>query len=124
MSTHCGIAIKTEKGYCGIYCHFEGYYDYMYPMLTQNYNSAELAANLISKGNASYIDKLLNPTSDYHKFVTPEPGVSMFYYRDRGEDWSDVAPKLYTKEEFLSTFYHAYIFEDGMWNAYLGSEKI
>ena len=63
MSTHCGIAIKTEKGYETIYCHHDGYPDYMWPMLTENYNSEALAAKLVSFGDASYIEKKL----DYYK---------------------------------------------------------
>lgn len=120
MSTHCGIAFKTDKGYETIYCHSDGYTEYMWPMLTEHYNSEELARKLVSLGDASYIDEKLEPTSDYHKFNTPEPKVSMFYHRDRGEDWSDVAPKTYTKEELKKHYYYAYAWEDGGWNMLVG----
>ena len=33
MSTNSTIAVKTEKGYEGIYCHWDGYPEYMYPLL-------------------------------------------------------------------------------------------
>ena len=46
MSTHCGIAVKTEKGYETIYCHWNGYPEYMLPMLNNNYKSEELAKKL------------------------------------------------------------------------------
>ena len=52
MSTHCGISVKTEKGYETIYCHHDGYPKYMYPMLMNNYNSEELASKLIGFGDA------------------------------------------------------------------------
>ena len=68
MATHCGIAVKTEEGYKTIYCHHDGYESYMYPMLTKNYNTEERATDLVSLGDASYIDKKLEPTSDFHKF--------------------------------------------------------
>ena len=115
MSTHCGIAIKTEEGYETIYCHYDGYPEYMLPMLTENYNSEELARNLVNLGDASYIDILLEPTEDYHKFGMPEPRVSMFYHRDRGEPWKDVAPQTFTREELCSRFYYAYAWEDDQW---------
>jgi hypothetical protein len=129
MSTQCGIAVKTEKGYDTIYVHSDGYPEYMWPMLTENYNSEELAAKLVSLGDASYIDKKLEPTSDFHKFGTPEPNVSMFYHRDRGDDWEDVSPALYQHHErkrLLREWYYLYIFDPGLgcWTFYKDGRKI
>lgn len=124
MATQCGIAIKTEKGYDTIYCHHDGYHKYMWPMLTKNYNSEELAAKLVSLGDASYIEEKLEPTSDFHKFGMPEPRVSMFYHRDKGDDWSETRPQTFTKSYLLSSFYFVYIWEDGQWNAYKGQRKV
>lgn len=124
MSTHCGIAVKTEKGYNTIYVHHDGYESYMWPMLTKNYNTEELAAKLVSLGDASYIDKKLEPTSDFHKFGTPEPDVCIFYHRDRGERWEQNAPQVFTKTTVVNDFYYAYIWEDGQWSAYKNGRKI
>jgi hypothetical protein len=124
MSTQCGIAIKTEKGYETIYVHSDGYPEYMWPMLTENYNSEELATKLVSLGDASYIDRLIAPTSDFHKFGTPEPDVSMFYHRDRGEAWDDVAPATFTSKELFSHYYYSYVWKDGCWNFYKGGRKV
>jgi hypothetical protein len=117
MSTPCAIAIKSGETYQTIYCHYDGYPKYMLPMLKANYNSLELAAKLISFGDASYIEKKLEPTEEFHKFGTPEPDVCMFYHRDRGEDWNSCAPTCYTKSELLkqSQFEYIYYF-DGEWN--------
>lgn len=124
MSTHCGIAIKTEKGYDTIYVHSDGYPDYMWPMLTENYNSEELATKLVSLGDASFIDKKLEPTEDYHKFSTPEPNVSMFYHRDRNEDWEDVKPECYNKKEIFNQFYYSYIWEGDSWHFYKSGREV
>jgi hypothetical protein len=125
MSTQCGIAIKSEKGYETIYVHSDGYPDYMWPMLTENYNSEELAAKLVSLGDASFIDEKLEPTPfSFHSFNTREPGVSIFYHRDRGDYWLEVAPAAYTKKEMFSCFYYSYIWENGCWNFYKGGRKI
>jgi hypothetical protein len=120
MATSCGIALRAGETFTTIYCHNDGYPDYMLPMLQNNYNSLELAAKLVSYGDASYIDKKLEPTSDFHKFGTPEPNVCMFYHRDRGEDWHHTMPTCYTKNELFkqSAFEYIYIFEDGRWNVY------
>ena len=125
MSTQCGIAVKTEKGYETIYVHSDGYDSYMWPMLTNNYNSEELAKKLVSFGDASYIDEKLEPTSDFHKFNTPEPRICMFYHRDRGEPWEDVAPRTYNNiKEISSRFFYVYVWKDGEWNAYQGERKV
>lgn len=115
MSTQCGIAIKTEKGYETIYCHHDGYPEYMWPMLTGNYNSEELAKKLISMGDASYIAENIE-TNLPHSFDRPRYDTCCFYHRDRGEDYSKT---LYpTKQELLDTYYYAYIWEDGRWKGY------
>ena len=123
MSTHCGISIKTEKGYETIYCHFDGYPAYMYPMLTKNYNSEELATKLVSLGYASSIDKYLEPATKYHTFDNPEQDVCVFYHRDRGEDWISNQPRAYTKQQLFSNYYYSYVWEDGKWTFYQGGRK-
>ena len=117
MSTHCGIAVKTEEGYNTIYCHFDGYPKYMFTLLTENYNSEELATKLVSLGDASYITERLEPTPGVtHTFDTPEEGVSVFYHRDRGEDWEHTKPAVYkTKQKLYSDYYYAYVFDKGRW---------
>lgn len=120
MSTSCGIALRSGDTYQTVYCHMDGYPSYMLPMLRNNYNSVDLAAKLISYGDASYIEKNIEPTSDFHRFGRPEPGVCMFYHRDRGEDWESCRSVCYTKRELFKQpgFEFVYIFEDGRWNAY------
>lgn len=124
MSTQCGIAIKTENGYYDtIYVHADGYPDYMWPMLTKNYNSEELATKLVSFGDASYIAEKLE-TAMPHSFDNPQWDTCCFYHRDRGENWNDVAPGQFTKKDVFSRFYYSYIWEDGKWNFYKGGKKV
>jgi hypothetical protein len=124
MSTHCGIAVKTEKGYNTIYVHHDGYESYMYPMLTKNYNTEERATDLVALGDASCIEERMVPSRDSgHSFDNPEDGVCIFYHRDRGERWEHTQPDLLTKAEVLYN-YHAYIWEDGQWDAYKNGRKI
>ena len=121
MSTNCGIAIKTEKGYETIYVHSDGYPEYMWSMLTKNYNSEELAAKLVGMGDASCIDEQLAPIpGTLHSFEARQRGVSVFYHRDRGDDWSEVAPAVFEKKDIFNGFYYSYIWEDGHWNFYTG----
>jgi hypothetical protein len=121
MSTQCGVAIKKENGYETIYVHSDGYPAYMWPVLTKHHNSEEHATKIVSLGDASFIDELIEPTSDYHTFGMPEPRVSMFYHRDRGEDFHNITYK--TKRELFSSYYYSYIWEDGKWNCYVGGRR-
>lgn len=123
MSTQCGVAIKTEKGYDTIYVHSDGYPSYMWPMLTENYNSEELAAKLVSMGDASYISDNLEPKGP-HSFEHPDFAVCCFYHRDRGERWDQVAPITYLEKELFSIFYYSYVWENGCWNFYKGGRKV
>ena len=124
MSTPCALLVKTEDGYLTTYCHFDGYTDYMFPMLVKNYNSYEKALALVSLGDASYIAEKLEPTTDTHSFEHPEEGVCVFYHRDRGEDWLMNEPYYVNKEPRLHQFHYAYVFEDGYWTAYERAQKL
>lgn len=123
MSTNSGIALRSGDTYQAIYCHWDGYPSYMLPMLRENYNSLELAAKLISYGDASSIEKKLEPDpSRPHSFDYNQcqDDVCVFYHRDRGDDWERCKPACYTFDELFrqSAFQFVYIFEDGQWNAY------
>ncbi len=120
MSTHCGIAVKSGNTYKTIYCHWDGYPSYMFPMLKDNYNSEATANKLVDFGDASYIAKYLEPSTEAHSFDHPEKDVSVFYYRDRKE--KNLGLEHYTKEQVLDTYYYAYIFEDGEWHCYVDGE--
>jgi hypothetical protein len=124
MSTQCCIAIKSENGYDTIYVHSDGYPEYMWPMLTENYNSEELAAKLVSFGDASCICERLEPRiAGTHSFDYREKDVCVFYHRDRGENWNDVAPACYSKREMFNRFFYAYIWEDGQWKFFEGGKE-
>ena len=125
MATHCGVSIKTDKGYETIYCHNDGSPEHMLPVLTKNYNSEALAARLISYGDASFIADKLKPTTSFHTFDSPERGVCIFYHRDRHEPWEDNEPAFYsTKQELTGYFYYTYLWQDGCWTFYKGGKKV
>ena len=126
MSTNSTVAVKTDAGYNIIYVHWDGYFGYMYPMLSENYASLERATALVSFGDASFIAKRIMPSkgSD-HSFERPEEDVCVFYHRDRGEPWEHNKPEVKaTKEEVLKTQYYVYIFEDDRWRAYQGGVEV
>lgn len=124
MSTHCGIAIKTDKGYETIYCHHDGMTSRMLPKLQNYYNSETLANLLISGGDASSIGSKFESTNENHSFDNPEKDVCVFYHRDRGEDWTATRPTVYDKNRAFDTYYYLYIWENGCWTAYADGKKV
>ena len=121
MSTQCGVAIKTEKGYETIYVHSDGYPEYMWPMLTENYNSEEWARKLVDAGDASYIAEKFE-TDQPHSFAKPQYDTCCFYHRDRGEDFHNTT--FITKSELSTCYYYAYVWKDGQWNFYKCGKKV
>lgn len=127
MSTSSGIALRSGDTFETIYCHHDGYPEYMLPILRGNYNSFELASKLISFGDASSIGPRLEPNEgETHDFRNPAEGVCVFYHRDRGEDWLSCRSTCYLAPELhrQSGFEYVYIFEDGQWNAYRNGRKL
>lgn len=123
MSTPCMVAVKTEEGYLASYCHLDGYHDYMWPMLTENYNSEELALKLVSMGDASSVHKKLEPDTAHHSFNNPEEDVCVFYHRDRGDPWDFVRPELYKSEFKLAGLQaYVYVFQNGHWEELICDE--
>jgi hypothetical protein len=117
------VAVKTDTGYEAIYVHWDGYFSYMYPMLSENYGSMERATALVSFGDASFIDKRIMPSQgSKHSFEKPEEGVCIFYHRDRGEELKIF--RCHRKEELFKRQYYVYIFEDNMWRAYEGGVEV
>jgi hypothetical protein len=127
MSTNCGIALRQGETFTTIYCHWDGAPKTMLPMLRENYNSFELANKLISYGDASSIDKKLEPVPGVpHSFNQYQEDVCVFYHRDRGDGWNECSPICYTWNDLFRqpAFEYVYIFEDGQWNAYCNGRKL
>lgn len=127
MATTSGIALRSGDTYETIYCHWDGHPDTMLPILRGYYNSFELASKLISFGDASSINKNLEPAEGQpHDFMHPAEDTCVFYHRDRGEDWLSCRPTCYLAPELhrQSGFEYVYIFENGQWNAYASGRKL
>ena len=79
MSTNASINVFCADGkYRSIYLHWDGYPSHVLKTLRSKYNSQELAEEILALGDCSSLADTLDE--------------SEFYFRDRNEDWSDVAP--------------------------------
>jgi hypothetical protein len=69
-----------------IYCHFDGYPSNMIPLLRGHYNTIEKVRELMALGNLSILAERVKPEpGESHSYERPASGVTIAYYRDRGE---------------------------------------
>lgn len=124
MSTRCWIALANERnsGYRRIYCHNDGHPNRVGKILAEHYTDRDKVEKLISLGGISSLGEKIEPTDPKHSFETPEKGVTVFYTRDRGENWAINAPgKNFDLPDLVSAVIgqgdieYLYVFERGKW---------
>jgi hypothetical protein len=59
--------MKTDHGYSGIYCHFDGYIDTVGKRLNDFYNQPEQVKELIALGDLSSLGETLKKTVAFHR---------------------------------------------------------
>lgn len=121
MSTRSTIAVVLPNGKVHqSYCHWDGYPSHNGRLLQSHYNTQELAEELVNLGDISTLQERMHPTAAFgfgHSFDKPEPGVTVFYGRDRGEN--GVYARKYDNIEMYrlsgESEEYDYIFKDGEW---------
>ena len=96
MSTHAFIAKKiNENSYRTIYCHCDGYLEWVGRILVEDYNTPDKVDRLINLGDLSVLQSKLDPNPEFpHSFDNPQTGVTIAYGRDRRE--KDVDARVMT----------------------------
>jgi hypothetical protein len=122
MATRSTIAIKNSDGIIeSIYCHWDG--DSNGQILKEHYSTEDRVRELISHGNASYLEAEINPKGE-HSFEKPENGVCVFYGRDRGESGQE-KKKSSSFREWKQLFEeYNYLFVDGAWHLALNETNL
>ena len=120
MATRSNIAIVNEdKSISSIYCHWDGYPEYVGKLLLNHYNNVGIINELLDLGNLSNLDKNLYST-DIHTFDKPEEGVCVAYGRERGEKDQEaiVFEDLGEFEDSASNSWadYQYLFDNGKWS--------
>ena len=120
MATRSNIAIvNQDKSISSIYCHWDGYPEYVGKMLLNHYTTADIVTELLKLGNLRNLDKNVNPT-DIHTFDKPEEGVCIAYGRERGEKDQEaiVFEDLGEFEDSASNSWadYQYLFDNGKWS--------
>ncbi len=121
MATSSTIWIKTEKGFRGIYCHFDGYNSGVGEMLRTHYTDKSKIENLINLGSLSYLEpKFEIPAGISHSFNHPAKDITVAYHRDRGEDLLIYKAKdLKTARTYFKQYNYIFDSETSEWKNYL-----
>jgi len=117
MSTRSAIITKTENGYRGIYCHFDGYLSGVGKTLKEHYKDVSKVKDLIDLGFISCLGEEIVPRGNNHSYEHPEKGVTIAYARDMGEEKIEAFCGK-TAEEVSKKIGHngyVYVFENGEW---------
>ena len=126
MSTTATISriVKyTNKGakYQTIYVHWDGYLSGIGKKLLHYYTDESKIEELFKNGSMSSLGIRISPDQRFtHNFDHPQSCTCVFYFRDRGDDWSECKPWTYTVKQEKTACRHAngeynYLFKDGRW---------
>jgi hypothetical protein len=126
MSTRSRIGVMMDDDTVKqVYCHWDGYVEGVGFTLVENYDSIELAKELINLGDISSLGYNIS-TDEPHTFENRVKGVTVFYGRDRGE--AGTQPAFVTMDEWLSVAFSSsidfyYLYNEGQWWIYDLLEK-
>ena len=121
MATRSNIAIvNQDKSISSIYCHWDGYPEYVGKLLLNHYNNVGIINELLDLGNLSQLCEKLYSDNNSHTFDKPEPGVCVAYGRERGEKDQEaiVFEDLGEFEDSASNSWadYQYLFDNGKWS--------
>lgn len=119
MSTRSRIGIEREDGtVVSVYCHWDGGPKHNGRILKEHYRSRERVEELISLGDLSYLQPELSTTAP-HSFAHPQPGVTVAYHRDRGEEFCQRTDSSRAEWEQSDLQSYGYLFtKEGEWITY------
>ena len=120
MATKSYIGIENTKNRTvrAIYCHWDGYPEYVGAMLHLHYQDADKINALLNGGDISILGKSIEK-SDEHSFETPVDGYTVFYYRDGGQIKRNTM--LENEHEYRMEWFsksdanYIYLYKDGEW---------
>jgi hypothetical protein len=85
MSTRSFIAKVTDDGYRSVYCHSDGYPDYVGRILRDHYADPAKVVALIGLGNLSRLGPEIGEKHDFNNYGMDRPDWCLAYGRDRGD---------------------------------------
>jgi hypothetical protein len=126
MSTRSRIGrINKDGSVESVYCHSDGYPLHNGKTLIKHYSQQSDIDKIVSLGDMSFLDNVLETSQPGHSFDHRIHGVSVFYGRDRGDEGIEAA-KVPNLEAFLKGVRNDVFIEYAyLWNgkSYLGFDS-
>lgn len=117
MSTHAAIILQVAlNSYKGIYCHSDGYPEWVGRILKEHYTDIDKVKRLIELGDISCLGEEIGERHPFGSNAKEHAKWTRAYGRDRedpgtepkeGSSWNDVAGQI--------DYEYIYLFEDGVW---------
>jgi len=109
--------MKTNTGYSGIYCHFDGYKSGVGAMLKSNYNTPQKIKQLIALGAILSLGKEIGKKQDFQNPTNKD--WTKAYHRDGNEKLRKLRAKKLSEVYIIARNNwsdYIYIFENARWN--------
>lgn len=122
MSTRSTIAIKQDNTIKAVYCHYDGYIEYVGRILHQYYQDSDKVLSLIEQGDLSSLGVDIGVQHDFNARTEYSQDLfakqCTFYTRDRGENcppstYSSVQDWVLDLDSAGVEYY--YLYQDGRW---------
>ena len=143
MSTRSYVFTETDKGYQGVYVHFDGYFGGVGATLQASYTNQQVVNQLVQLGNLSSLGKQLTPCEAVKRYgcnamlrqeylaLSPEEQSQLSeayysgqhtiaYHRDGAEtlkiiEYPNAMALMNDLEQGCDRFTYVYLFQNGKW---------
>ena len=119
MSTNARIGMKIGNTDMAktIYCHWDGYIDYVGKMLFTHYNSKNKINELLENGDLSAIGPIIGKQVDFNTYnpydENSDEKQCVFYKRDRGDEDTDAIEIRIDSLKNFETYNYLYTDDNG-----------
>lgn len=134
MSTRSAIIRRTPEGtFEGVYCHSDGYLEYVGRVLENHYADSAKVVALIALGDLSALGPDLGEQHDFNWMTRtsiegwasdPRYSLTRAYHRDRGDELNVArGPTWQSVARQIGHDGYVYLFLDGQWSVSVGDRK-
>lgn len=120
--SHIGI-LNDDNTVTYVYCHFDGYPEYVGKILKEHYNTEDKVRELLSFGHISVLDINIHPTDPSHSFDNRTENTCLFYGRDRGDNNYDAETISLEKYKYNEYINYIYLFKNNKWQYKIAYHK-
>ena len=127
MATRSFISRRMERGYEGVYCHWDGYLDHNGVILQTYYKDPHKVQELLSFGDISILGPEIGSAHSFDE--RPKGTTTTFYGRDQGANGQYTVPTRFASFRDVLDWAasmgceYVYLFNNGGWTYCVRSPK-